>query len=94
MDTENSRCHKSGGNQYERAVGIEPCIVGQIEDEVLLTLYLPSLQQRVAELCRSIRLLQEVHGAMFPAEHRAAHDRLDTHIPEVLEGIRPAHPSQ
>ena len=45
-------------------------------------------QQRAAQQCGPVRLLQEVHGAVFPAQHRSAHARPDSHIPEVPQGIR------
>lgn len=41
-----------------------------------------------AQLCRPLCVLQEVHGAVLPAQHRRADDSPDHHIPEVPSGIR------
>ena len=59
-----------------------------------LTLDVDFIQQCAAELCRSVCVLQEVHGAVFSTEYRTAHDRPHAHLPEVPQGIRTAHTSQ
>lgn len=41
-----------------------------------------------AQLCRPLCLLQKVHDAVLPAEHRGANDRPHHHLPEVLERVR------
>lgn len=41
-----------------------------------------------AQLCWPLCVLQEVHGAVLPAQHWGAHDCPDHHLPEVPAGIR------
>lgn len=45
-------------------------------------------RRRPAQLRRPLCVLQEVHGAVLPAQHRRAHDRPHHHLPEVPSGIR------
>lgn len=40
-----------------------------------------------AKLCRPVCLLQEVHGAVLPAEHWRAYDRPHNHLPKILERV-------
>lgn len=42
----------------------------------------------VAQLRWSFRLLQEVHGAVLPTEHRGTDDRPHNYLPEILERVR------
>lgn len=42
----------------------------------------------VAQLRWPFRLLQEVHGAVLPTEHRGANDRPHNYLPEILERVR------
>lgn len=41
-----------------------------------------------AQLCWPVCLLQEVHGAVLPTEHRRTDDRSHNHLPEILERVR------
>lgn len=42
----------------------------------------------VAQLRWPFRLLQEVHGAVLPTEHRGTNDRPHNYLPEILERVR------